>query len=185
MYNLIKVFVVFLLLLYPVFIYYGIKYFSLSHLVVFLLVLFTVRVALIHKSSKTARYQVVFTVILGGVLVGLTWIFNSIVYLKWYPVGLNIVFFIVFVYSLIFPPSIIEQIARVHRKDLPLSGIAYTRNVTIIWAAFFVTNAMISSWTVLYGTMEVWTLYNGLISYIIMGSLFLLEILLRKYFVEQ
>ncbi len=185
MYNLIKVVVVILLLLYPIFIYLGIKYFSLSQLILFLAVLFAVRVVLIRKSSKTARFQVVFAVMIGGILIGLTWMFDSVEYLKWYPVGLNIVFFIVFIASLISPPSVIEQIARIHHKDLPSGGIAYTRKVTIIWAVFFVINALISSWTVLYGTMETWTLYNGLISYALMGTILALEVLLRKYFVGQ
>ena len=184
MYNLIKVVVIALLLLYPVFVYFGIKYFSLSHLSLFLLFLFVARFVFTRKGNKTARLQMVLTVLIGGSLVGLSWLFNTIDYLKWYPVGLNIIFFLIFFSSLLSPPSIIEQIARLHRKDLPPSGIVYTRNVTIIWTAFFVINALISSWTVLYGSMEIWTLYNGLISYIIMGTILGLEILLRNYFVE-
>ena len=185
MYNLVKVIVVVLLLLYPVFIYFGINYFSPSQLGLFLVGLFAARVLFARKNNKTARLQAVLTILIGGSLAGLTWVFNSVEYLKWYPVGLNLIFFLVFVSSLISPPSIIEQIARMQHKDLPVSGIAYTRNVTIIWTVFFVINALISSWTVLYGSMEAWTLYNGFISYIIMGAIFVLEILVRKYFVTQ
>jgi len=186
MYNLVKVIVVVLLLLYPLFIYFSISinYFSPAQLGLILIGLFAVRALFTRKNNKNARLQVILTVLIGGSLAGLTWIFNSVEYLKWYPVGLNIVFFLVFASSLISPPSIIEQIARTHRKDLPPSGVVYTRNVTIIWAAFFVINALISCWTVIYGTMEAWTLYNGLISYIIMGTILGLEVLLRKYFVE-
>ncbi len=184
MYNLVKVIVVVLLFLYPVFIYFGINYFSPAQLGLFLIGLFAVRVVFSRKNNKTARLQIIFTVLIGGTLAILTWVSNSVEYLKWYPVGLNIVFFLVFAASLISPPSIIEQIARSHRKDLPASGVIYTRNVTIIWTVFFVINALISSWTVIYGSMELWTLYNGLISYIIMGTILALEVLLRKFFVE-
>jgi len=184
MYNLVKVMVIILLLLYPVFIYYGLNYFSPSQLGLCLLALFAVRIVFIRKRDKSARIQVVFTVLIGGSLALLTWVFDSVEYLKWYPVGLNMVFFFIFTASIIFPPSVIEQIARAHRNNLPPSGVIYTRNVTIIWSVFFIVNALISSATVFYGSLAVWTLYNGLISYIIMGLIFVFEITVRKYFVE-
>ena len=184
MYNLVKVLIVILLLLYPIFIYFGLSYFSPSQLSIFLLAMFAVRVMFVRKSNRTARFQVLFAVVLGSCLAVLTWFFNSADYLKWYPVGLNLLFFIIFTVSIFNPPSVIEQLARLQHKDFPPEAVRYTRNVTVVWSVFFVINALISSWTVLYGTLESWTLYNGLISYIAMGLLIVLEILIRKYVIR-
>lgn len=179
--NLFKVVVVIFLLLYPVLIYFGLNYFSPTQMGVFFLVLFVVRGIFAKTKSKAARWQLIFTVTIGVILAALTSIYNSAEFLKWYPVGLNIAFFIIFTNSVIYPPSVIESIARlVPNKDFPPSAVIYTRRVTMVWAAFFVLNGIISAWTVLYASMEVWTLYNGLISYIAVGALLGGEVLVRK-----
>lgn len=181
MYNLVKVGIVVFLLLYPVLIYFGLNYFSPSQLGIFFLVLFVVRSIFIKARNKTARWQLILTVSIGGILAGLTSIFNTEDYLLWYPVGLNIAFFIVFTYSIFFPPTVIEQLARVLNKDFPESGVTYTRNVTIVWSLFFALNAMVAAWTVIYGTIGAWTLYNGFISYLIVGVILGVELIIRKY----
>lgn len=185
MYNLVKVIVVVFLLLYPVLIYFGLNYFSPSQLGLFFLALFTIRIIFAKTKSKTARWQMIFTVAIGGTLAALTWLFDSKEYLLWYPVGLNIAFFLIFASSIIFPPSVIEQIARVLHKEFEESAIVYTRNVTIIWTIFFAVNGIVSAWTVLHGSMEVWTLYNGLISYVVVGLILGIELLVRKYIVKK
>ena len=94
MVNLIKVGIVGFLLLYPVLIYFGLKTFSPSQLGLFFLVLFAIRIIFAKTKSKTARWQLIFTVAIGGTLAALTWFFNTKEYLLWYPVGLNIAFFL-------------------------------------------------------------------------------------------
>ena len=44
----------------------------------------------------------------------------------------------------------------------------------------FALNALIALATVLFAPMNVWVLYNGVISYVLMGMLMLGEFLLRK-----
>jgi len=180
--NPLKVGVVVLLILYPFLIYFGLDYFKFkaSHLGLFFLALFVLRIFFTKTKSKTARWQLIFTVVIGGTLATLTWIFDSKEFLLWYPVGLSTAFFLVFTMSIIFPPTIIEQIARPRNKDFPEVAVVHTRNVTIVWATFFGLNIIVSSWTVVYGGMEVWTLYNGLLSYIIVGILIGIEILVRR-----
>ena len=185
MYNLLKVVIVIFLLLYPILIYFGLNYFSPSQLGIFFLILFAIRSVFARTRSTSARWQLIFTVTIGGTLAALTWIYNSKEFLLWYPVGLNITFLIIFASSLLFPPSIIERIARTFHKDFPESAIAYTRNVTIVWTIFFAINIFVSGWTVLNGDMEIWTLYNGLISYIIVGILLGAEFVVRKIIKQQ
>jgi len=183
--NPLKVGVVILLVLYPFLIYFGLNYFRPSQLGLFFLVLFIIRVFVTKTKSKTARWQLIFAVVIGGTLAMLTWIFDSEKYLLWYPVGMSAAFFLIFTATIIYPPSIIEQIGRTYNKNFNEAAAIYTRKVTMVWSAFFGVNIFVSGWTVLYGGIEVWTLYNGLISYIIVGILLGAEILVRKFVVHK
>jgi uncharacterized membrane protein len=87
-----------------------------------------------------------------------------------------------FGYSLISPPSIIERIARLKEPNLPPAAIHYTRRVTQVWCGFFVINACISLATIFWTTPLIWSLYNGVIAYILMGLLFAGEYFIRKQF---
>jgi uncharacterized membrane protein len=115
-----------------------------------------------------------------GVLAALGFVGNSLMPLKLYPLLVNAVMFVVFAVSLVRPPSAIERIARLSEPDLPAEGVAYTRRVTQVWCGFFVCNGLVSLATALWATNEVWALYNGLVSYGIMGLLFAGEWLVRR-----
>jgi uncharacterized membrane protein len=97
-----------------------------------------------------------------------------------YPVIVNMGMACVFGLSLVFPPTIIERIARTSTPDLDEDGMAYTRKVTQVWLAFFLSNAAASLGLTLYGDIALWTLYNGCISYILMGILFAGEYIVRR-----
>lgn len=97
-----------------------------------------------------------------------------------YPVLMNLGLAIVFGLSLIKSHTpIIETIARLHEKNLPRGGVKYTRNVTKAWLCFFILNGFVSLYTFLYLDLEHWTLYNGFISYILIGGLFSIEFFIR------
>lgn len=100
--------------------------------------------------------------------------------LKLYPVLMSVGALGIFAFTLAYPPSMIERFARLHQPDLPKSGIRWTRNVTKVWCGFFLINALIALATVLWANQEVWAIYNGFISYVLMGILLLGEWLLRK-----
>jgi uncharacterized membrane protein len=115
-----------------------------------------------------------------ALLAGVSVAGNSWVPLKLYPVLVNAVLFVVFAASVLHPPTIVERIARLTEPVLPEAGVAYTRQVTLVWCAFFIVNGLTSLATVLWYSNEVWVLYNGLIAYLLMGALFGLEWLVRK-----
>ncbi|MFC2994625.1 septation protein IspZ [Acinetobacter sichuanensis] len=101
-------------------------------------------------------------------------------WLKMYPVFMSVGAGIIFASTLIRPPSMIERFARLVEPDLPESGILWTRKVTMVWCGFFVVNAAIALYTVVFAPMKIWVIYNGFISYVLMGILFLGEFVLRK-----
>jgi acyl-coenzyme A synthetase/AMP-(fatty) acid ligase len=56
---------------------------------------------------------------------------------------------------------------------------SYCRKVTVIWCAFFILNEAAAAFTIFFGSDFVWSIYNGGISYILMGILFACEYLVR------
>ena len=52
--------------------------------------------------------------------------------------------------------------------------------MTFAWCIFFVANGSVSALTVFVGSDKIWSLYNGLISYILIGLFFIVEYLVRK-----
>lgn len=97
-----------------------------------------------------------------------------------YPVFMNLTMLLAFVLTLWKPPSMIERFARIAEPDLDTHGVAYTRKVTWVWIAFFLVNSNIALWTALHGTWLQWGIYNGAISYALAGSLFAVELIVRK-----
>lgn len=99
--------------------------------------------------------------------------------LKLYPVVVNLTFFLVFATSVIYPPTVIERIARVSEPMLPMAAVRYTRNVTLVWCVFFVLNGAAALATVLWASDAVWALYNGFLAYVAMALLLGVEWLVR------
>jgi uncharacterized membrane protein len=104
---------------------------------------------------------------------------NAWMPLKLYPVLVNAVMLGVFGYSLLVPPSLIERFARMQDPDLPSYAVLYTRRVTQAWCLFFFINGAIALATALWASPVIWSLYNGVIAYVLMGCLFGGEYLIR------
>lgn len=104
-------------------------------------------------------------------------------FFKLYPILVSSVLLAQFGSTLITPPSMIERFARLASRGEPLpdSAIPYCRKVTWVWVGFFCFNITVSALTALIGNWEVWTLYNGCISYILIGLLLSGEWLVRRY----
>lgn len=99
----------------------------------------------------------------------------------YYPVVMSLAMALVFGMTLFYPPSMIEQFARLSTPDLDAAGVVYTRKVTAVWSLFCLLSAFLSFMTVILDNLELWTLYNGCLSYILMGLLFAGEYTYRKY----
>ncbi len=100
--------------------------------------------------------------------------------LRWYPVLLSGMLLGLFGFSLKFGPPLVERLARLREPDLPAVAVHYTRQVTRVWALFFLVNGLIATALTLWAPLAWWTLYNGLIAYALMGLLFAGEWLVRQ-----
>jgi uncharacterized membrane protein len=121
----------------------------------------------------------------GVLLTTLAFVFNEVLPLKLYPMMVNGLLLVVFAASLWFPPTVVERIARCQYPVLPPEAVKYTRRVTQVWCLFFVGNGGIALWTAIWQSERTWFLYNGVIAYLLIGSLFAVEWLIRRRMLEK
>ena len=119
---------------------------------------------------------------LAGVLCFIT---NKTVFLKLYSVVVSASFLFVFGSSLFFPPPIVFRFAVLQDKKILTSPTrslveSYCRKVTKVWCAFFIANGAISALTAACFSDAVWSVYNGGVSYALMGLLFAVEYIVRR-----
>ena len=100
------------------------------------------------------------------------------VWFRLYPAVMVALALAVFALSLARTP-LVEVFARKMGESLDLRGVEYCRRVTVVWTVFLAAHLAVTVATV-FASHEVWALYNGLIAYILMGSLFAGEWLYRK-----
>lgn len=174
--TVLSLFIGLLTLFYPLAVYFGIQYLEPWRIAVLLIVVLALRLLITAGIKQWGRSLI----LVGIVYCGFAAWRNELDALRLYPVIVNAVMFLFFAWSLHSPPTVIERLARLQHPDLPPEGVRYTRRVTQVWCLFFVINGGIAWFTALYSSMAVWSLYNGLISYLLMGLLFAGEYIVRK-----
>lgn len=126
--------------------------------------------------------------LLAGIL---CFVFNKKIFLKLYSVVISATMLFVFGSSLFFKPNIIFRFACLGDKSVKGSSFepqvnSYCKKVTVVWCVFFVLNGSVSAFTALHDfgsdalNDKIWSVYNGGISYILMGLLFAVEFFVRK-----
>lgn len=166
-------------LAYPFLVYFGLRLTSPAVIGLGLLAMLGLRLVIDRQDSAGRSFAPAFWIAGAGALLLL--VLSPVVGLRFYPVLVSLGFAGLFAHSLWQPPTVIERIARLREPELPVSAVPYLRKVTAVWLGFFLTNAAISAATAIGGSLELWTLYNGFVSYVIMGVLFVSEWLLRGF----
>lgn len=161
---------------YPLLVFASLGHVEPRTMALLLLVLGLLRMASGGGSRLQARWIVAGAVLLAA----LTALLNRSLPLKLYPVLVNLAMLAVFALSLVRGPSIVERLARLTDPHLPPEAIAYTFRVTQIWCGFFLINGGVALVTALWASERTWALYNGLISYGLMGLLMGGEWLVRR-----
>jgi len=115
-------------------------------------------------------------------------------FLKIYSVVISATMLFVFGSTLFMPPNIIFRFATLSDKSIKGSSFEqkvykYCEKVTIVWCCFFILNGSAAVLTTfsekIFGlspetARKVWAIYNGGISYVLMGMLFTIEFIIRK-----
>ena len=181
-----------LLFAYPLAVFAGLTYWGVAPLAVILFILFFFRMAVgsfssfvTERPAKTPvfsgplKYLSLYTGVIGVILVSLSALFKEATWFLYYPVAVNAVLLCIFSFSLRQPQSLVEQFAGLQDPHLNTKGIAYTRKVTQVWCLFFCFNGAVALATCSM-PLSYWTLYNGFISYFLIGLLFAIELFIRK-----
>lgn len=171
---LINVLLLVLTLVYPLVVYVSLGHFEPRWLALLLLGLASVRLAFSRTSAAWGM------AIIALALALFAWFSNGLMPIKLYPVAVNAFMLIAFATTLVYPPSAVERLARLREPDLPDSAIAYTRKVTYVWCVFFLLNGSTALILTFWGSDAQWTLYNGALSYLLMGAIGLIEWLVRQ-----
>jgi uncharacterized membrane protein len=164
----------FAFLAYPVGVYFGLARFGVAPIAWLLAALALLRLAFARtdRSIWPAAALALCVALLSAFTRSDRW-------MRYYPVLINGLALGVFAWSLRNPPPMIERLARLRQPDLPPAGVVWTRRVTQVWCVFFLVNGSIAFYTVQYASLAIWTLYNGLIAYLLVGLLLAGELLLR------
>ncbi|MCF0214854.1 MAG: AMP-binding protein [Fibrobacteraceae bacterium] len=141
-----------------------------------------------HKGVNAVKGMLFFSITLACGCVAFA--LDSKLFLKFYPVFINLVLLLFFGLSLKKDASgkrssLVFQLACLGDKTLAHSSSRsfvekYCRKVTLVWCFFFVANGTVALLTIASGSDKWWALYNGLVSYILMGMLFAGEFMIRS-----
>ena len=195
----IRIFFYVILILYPILVFTLLVIFKLPLKLLSLCVIALAAALFVSVSAKNKEknldWKPLATSILfflAGLLCFLT---DEAIFLKLYPVAINLIFLVFFGSTLFRGPNMIFRFATLADKSVKGSFHEkkvenYCRKVTVIWCIFFILNGTVAILTVFAGKIfgitpenadKVWSLYNGGISYILMGFLFAAEFIVRKF----
>jgi uncharacterized membrane protein len=97
------------------------------------------------------------------------------------PVFINLGLLFVFGRTLRGGQTIVERLARVREPVLSAAQVRHCRTTTALWCAFFSANAAVCAALAWVGPLWLWTLYTGVIAYVLMALLFGAEWLVRSW----
>lgn len=170
-----------LLLAYPLLVWWGLSASALPlWLPAGLALLFVLR--LLPTPAAWRPWLMLSRLLAGGglLLCALSLLCREAGWLLYYPLLVSLGLLLLFGWSLFQPMSLVERLARLQEPELPTAAIRYTRRVTQVWCLFFVINGLLAAYTIYRGDLALWSLYNGLISYLLMGALMAGEYLIRR-----
>lgn len=174
-----------LLLAWPFLIWFGLAHNSLPWLLPLMALLLFLRFRQTRRQSGPLSVVTQIVAVAGMTLCIASYLLKTHQLLLFYPVVVSGVMLAVFGGSLWSSMPVVERLARLRDPVLPEQAVRYTRRVTQIWCAFFIGNGGIALVTALYGDMSLWTAWNGMISYLLMGMLMAGEWLVRQRVIKR
>jgi uncharacterized membrane protein len=170
-----------LLALYPFAVYFGIQFLPPTFFALLLAVVVMLRGAIARPEERATILPV--TLILFAYAVAAAIIARTQA-LLYYPVLINSTLCVVFSWSLKAGDPLLLRIVRARGTPINEHALRYLTRLTAVWASFFAMNALVALWTTTT-TLQIWTLYNGLISYVLVGTLGLSEWLYRIHYKKK
>jgi uncharacterized membrane protein len=169
-----------MLLAWPFLIGFGLANNSLHGILPVMALVLLLRVCQARRQGGPLRYLFVSVALAGIALCAASYVLHAHQWVLLYPVVVNLVMLVVFGGSLWTAMPVVERLARLREPDLSPVGVRYTRRVTQVWCGFFIINGAIALFTVLHADIRLWTLWNGMIAYLLMGTLMAGEWVVRQ-----
>ncbi len=166
------------LALYPFIIYFGIRVLPPSFFGFALAVLLLIRFGFVRpeeRASAVPALVLLLTYAVAATVVG------SARMLLYYPALVNFVLCAVFASSFRQDEPLLLRIMRARGVTMHAHIPPYLTRLTAVWATFFALNGLIAVWTTT-ASMEIWTIYNGMISYLLIAALMAGEWLFRRHY---
>src|SRR5579872_1056925 len=99
----------------------------------------------------------------------------------YWPAIISATLLLAFGRTLLYPPPLVERFARIQKSELTEPEITYCRQVTRVWCFFFIINGSIALALARGSSLKAWTLYNGFVSYLLVGTLVFSEYVYRHW----
>jgi uncharacterized membrane protein len=179
--TIFRAIIVVLAALYPFIIYFGIRILPPGFFGLVLAVLLMLRFGLVKPEERFTALRIGAILLVYAIASALV---GSVQMLLYYPVLVNGVLCILFASSLRKEEPLLLRIVRARGTAISEHTSRYLTRLTAVWAGFFVVNGMIALWTTT-ASMEIWTLYNGLISYLIVAVMILGELIFRRHYKKR
>jgi len=176
--GLVRAVFVVLLSLYPLIVYFGIRHLPVSFFALVLLALLMLRFGLIRPAERRFMLPLLLGLAVFAAAAALT---GSQALLLAYPVLVNLGLCALFALSLRDGEPLLLRVARARGMEITEHAPPYLRRLTTIWAVFFALNAVVAFVTI-HLSIGVWAVYNGLVSYILVGLLVVGEVLYRRHY---
>lgn len=167
---------------FPFSVYFLIETLGVEWLGGILLCLLAVR---LFPFIRRYRWAPVIFGIVGMAFLGGLALTENVLILQFYPTCVNLGLLSAFGATLIYPPTMVQRFAMSAGMVVNRRSIAYTRAVTVLWCVFFALNAVVSGIITIEGSMRTWTIYNGFLSYLIVGIIFSAEYLFRQFYMRR
>lgn len=173
------------LLSWPFLVWFGFTHNALHWLLPAIALMLILRFYQIRQKAGPMRFVVKCVALVGIILCAASYLLQSHQWLLFYPVVVNFTMLAVFGGSLWTAMPLVERLARLTEPALSPDAIRYTRRVTQVWCVFFIFNGSIALFTALQGDIQLWTIWNGMIAYLLMGALMASEWLIRRRLIKR
>ena len=167
--------------LYPFLVFFGLRYLPPGTLALVLALFLAFRFGVLTAEEKPVVYPMLVVLMSFAVLVAFL---DSQRLLLAYPALVNLFLAITFASSLRDGSSILLSLVKARKVKIGEYVPRYLARLTLVWVFFFVVNGLIAVWTSMQ-SMELWVIYNGLISYIAAGFLIIGELIFRIYYKKR
>jgi len=163
---------------YPLLVYYGLTHWPARFVALACAAFFLGLVAL-HGGGRHVVCGSAFLSATLVLLAGVAFVLHAHRLVLVFPVVINLVLLAAFWGSLRTGVPLVERFARLRSGELDPREIRYCRGVTVTWCVFFAANGVAAGLLALFAPLHWWAAYTGILSYVLMATLFSVEYVVR------